>query len=238
MISRFLQLRGSAIRRISRPIIAVFMMFSILSGCCWLVTFVVAMNSLYNISTSELMWAKKHGKLVTADNNSREVQIVVYAPWPGNDLPVTRVEVIRDNNIPIGEVGVPMYLLSIDKYDSHWIGVHGMMMASIPSDGNVRTSLSLVPVRSKEFPMRFWQIDLVYRELEEYFSIGPVVCILFFGTPRGIALIRKLIDQKRLRHQNCARCGYDMRASPHRCPECGTARPIEKTCQYRSPPGD
>lgn len=39
----------------------------------------------------------------------------------------------------------------------------------------------------------------------------------------AIWLPRELRRRRRLRHGLCVKCGYDLRASPTRCPECGTA---------------
>jgi rubrerythrin len=38
----------------------------------------------------------------------------------------------------------------------------------------------------------------------------------------GILLHLRRRDRRRRLEQRCVRCGYDLRASPERCPECGT----------------
>ena len=38
---------------------------------------------------------------------------------------------------------------------------------------------------------------------------------------RGATLVRRLSGRKRPRDSRCRHCGYDLRATPDRCPECG-----------------
>jgi len=47
--------------------------------------------------------------------------------------------------------------------------------------------------------------------------------VVFFAT---CAKHDALLTQRRARHQ-CLHCGYDVRATPERCPECGR-RPFER----------
>jgi hypothetical protein len=56
----------------------------------------------------------------------------------------------------------------------------------------------------------------------------PLWCVLLaFCVPDGIARIRRAA---RMRTGRCANCGYDLRGSPQRCPECGqpAQRPLRK----------
>jgi hypothetical protein len=41
----------------------------------------------------------------------------------------------------------------------------------------------------------------------------------------GLVIRRLLLEWRRRYTGRCARCGYDMRATPNRCPECGTIAP-------------
>jgi hypothetical protein len=54
--------------------------------------------------------------------------------------------------------------------------------------------------------------------------------------PLAVAPIVSLVRWKRRRHKHglCAVCGYDLRATPERCPECGNAR---ASAPVQIPPG-
>ena len=50
----------------------------------------------------------------------------------------------------------------------------------------------------------------------------PFACIAGYAAQYLIDPPRFVARRRRLGF--CERCGYDLRASPHRCPECGTLR--------------
>ena len=54
--------------------------------------------------------------------------------------------------------------------------------------------------------------------------LWPAVVLL--ALPPAMLLRRRLRARRRPKRGLCARCGYDLRESPGRCPECGTAPPV------------
>jgi hypothetical protein len=58
-------------------------------------------------------------------------------------------------------------------------------------------------------------------------AIAGVLPLAWLGlnVPPALSLPRRLRERRRVRSGRCARCGYDLRGSTDRCPECGTPVP-------------
>jgi hypothetical protein len=56
--------------------------------------------------------------------------------------------------------------------------------------------------------------------LEYKFFFSYWLLILIFAIAPGIWLFKR-IRRSRIKPGHCAKCGYDLRATPYRCPECG-----------------
>jgi len=54
-------------------------------------------------------------------------------------------------------------------------------------------------------------------------ALAMAVLPLAWGTSRAVSYVRQ---RRRKRAGQCTACGYDLRASPERCPECGTSSTV------------
>lgn len=65
-------------------------------------------------------------------------------------------------------------------------------------------------------------------------------CAMIFAILPAIHIARYVRDRRRSITGRCAQCGYDLRATPERCPECGAVVPVTKPVEAnpQTPAGD
>lgn len=83
---------------------------------------------------------------------------------------------------------------------------------------NSRFSYSEAPaIGRKHEKIRVSSVTIPYWAIVVVFAVAPLVHVAFGRIQRARRLLR-------LRRNTCAACGYDLRSSHDRCPECGTPR--------------
>jgi hypothetical protein len=64
-----------------------------------------------------------------------------------------------------------------------------------------------------------------YRTAQAWFAVAVFIAIIGYFVWQGRREIRDNREEARKQMGLCPKCGYDLRASPERCPECGAAVP-------------
>jgi len=67
-----------------------------------------------------------------------------------------------------------------------------------------------------------------------YVAVPIWFLLLVFGVLPGRAVVRWWRERRRASAGTCRVCGYDLRASPERCPECGTPRRVSLIKRLRA----
>jgi len=119
---------------------------------------------------------------------------------------VNRVSVNSD----CGAVTVLMYDLPLNSWDrvsyARWFQHGSFWQAAISAQPRWYTRLGF---DYASFGMVLWLVQLPY-----WFLLLVFAALLI----RIVCRARR----RRLHSEACVACGYDLRATPHRCPECGT----------------
>jgi hypothetical protein len=79
------------------------------------------------------------------------------------------------------------------------------------------------PLFSDDFACRSYRLGSEWLTREVACPFWALVGL--FGVASGAPLLPWARRRRRRRRGLCEKCGYDVRASPERCPECGTMRP-------------
>jgi hypothetical protein len=87
------------------------------------------------------------------------------------------------------------------------------------------------PIYERKYRWQFWQFGIDHRELNYAPPTPPDIiwramvpywflCLMFILFP--LARVVKSMRRREPDQSLCSHCGYDLRATPNRCPECGT----------------
>jgi hypothetical protein len=75
-------------------------------------------------------------------------------------------------------------------------------------------------------PLQFGAMSAVWIAVPQWLVVAVFVLVVGFGP-----ILRLIRERRRKSLGRCTRCGYDIRATPDRCPECGTVQRAATTAQ-------
>jgi hypothetical protein len=164
----------------------------------WVFNFLVALSSLMFIATIAI-WVRSEQDYYDFAMNSR-YNFLTHIIWDEG-----RIRLDLTIGLVNGDLGPPMPWQHISNAYMR-PGIHGD-----PRNGLV--SVQWVSFKRHAQPPWAVSYDLVLRLW---------IVALATAAPTLIWLQKRIVNRRREMTGFCRNCGYDLRASPHRCPECGT----------------
>ena len=135
-------------------------------------------------------------------------------PWPSGDgFGVTRSSPVERGPEPILFVDPPVHYKARFTLGFSW----GTGYTLVNEDGSVRhVQPGTWPEGGKSPLMNWWCLDVPYPPAVAAMGALPALWLV-------LTLPRLVVRRRRRTRGLCLRCGYDLRASRGRCPECGAA---------------
>jgi hypothetical protein len=145
-------------------------------------------------------WGTPHSDNILASSAGR--LLYADAEWP-NTIPIRKLERRAEQR------SAPFWIDHVDHTDGfHVLGFEFTREAFPYHQGNVTLSFFLPVWRVIAIP--YW---------------APFALLTLHPLARTLAPLHRTRRRRQLR---CVACGYDLRASPGRCPECGTAPSVQR----------
>lgn len=191
------------------------------------------------------------GRLLAAESREGRLSVVVVERWPYDEgLTWGHIPVSGTLNSPLissASVNRPLTLLK-SRPQKHWarFGLAGEAGDAIPArrsiDGARPGEPSSVPYVARAVTMPAWRppftkfgynynrrdptvLYVAYRQVHvpHWMICGALAILPTLTLVRSVR--RRVTSRYRAQRGLCPRCGYDLRASPDKCPECGLRAP-------------